>query len=243
MHRIYTKAIAPILTKQDNDLVNSVDLALRSIEKTNKILTTLNEQDDSGDFVVTTGLGAEVSTTINRGWNLIKSSLGFEPSQWEEVSKEQYLEALLGSDVFPLIKQLGIGARGLDTPAEREFLLSVMTGKRTMDRGALQRITKLRQDISREIIEKYNNQLESGALDQFQTSSKRTLTPIVAPDMVKINYVRPKNAEHLTFNGVDTGFFTWGGQYYNNENDLLTIDEVKEILNNKGFFDQFEGNN
>ena len=112
-----------------------------------------------------------------------------------------------------------------------------------MDRGALQRITKLRQDISREIIEKYNNQLESGALDQFQTSSKRTLTPIVAPDMVKINYVRPKNAEHLTFNGVDTGFFTWGGQYYNNENDLLTIDEVKEILNNKGFFDQFEGNN
>ena len=239
----YTKAIAPILTKQDNDLVNSVDLALSSIKKTNKILNTLNEQDDSGDFVVTTGLGAEVSTTINRGWNLIKSSLGFEPSEWEEVSKEQYLEALLGSDVFPLIKQLGIGARGLDTPAEREFLLSVMTGNRTMDRGALQRITKLRQDISREIIEKYNNQLESGALDQFQTSSKRTLKPIVAPDMVKINYVRPKDAEHLTFNGADTGFFTWGGQYYNNENDLLTIDEVKEILNNKGFFDQFEGNN
>jgi len=239
----YTKAIAPILTKQDNDLVNSVDLALSSIKKTNKILNTLNEQDDSGDFVVTTGLGAEVSTTINRGWNLIKSSLGFEPSEWEEVSKEQYLEALLGSDVFPLIKQLGIGARGLDTPAEREFLLSVMTGNRTMDRGALQRITKLRQDISREIIEKYNNQLESGALDQFQTSSKRTLKPIVAPDMVKINYVRPKDAEHLTFNGADTGFFTWGGQYYNNENDLLTIGEVKEILNNKGFFDQFEGNN
>lgn len=239
----YTKAIAPILTKQDNDLVNSVDLALSSIEKTNKILTTLNEQDESGDFVVTTGLGAEVTTNINRGWNLIKSALGFEPSQWEEVSKEQYLEALLGSDVFPLIKQLGIGARGLDTPAEREFLLSVMTGKRTMDRGALQRITKLRQDISREIIDKYNEQLESGALDQFQTSSKRTLKPVIAPEMVKINYVRPKDAEHLTYNGVETGFFTWGGQYYNNENDLLTIEEVKEILNNRGFFDQFEGNN
>lgn len=239
----YTKAIAPIITKQDSELVNSTKLAQDSIIKTNKIITALNEQDDSGNFVITTGLGAEISTNIARGFNLIKTALGGEPSSWEEVSKEQYLEALLGSDVFPLIKQLGIGARGLDTPAEREFLLSVMTGTRTMDRGALQRITKMRQDISREIIAKYNEQLESGALDQYQKSTSRTLKPIIPDEMVKINYSRPKDAEHLTYNDVDTGFFTWGGQYYNKNNELLTSEEVKEILNNQGFFDQFEGGN
>lgn len=35
----------------------------------------------------------------------------------------------MGADVFAMLKPLGIGARGLDTPAERKFLQEVLTGK------------------------------------------------------------------------------------------------------------------
>jgi hypothetical protein len=38
------------------------------------------------------------------------------------ISDIEEQDRLVGSEAFPLIKALGIGARGLDTPAEREFL-------------------------------------------------------------------------------------------------------------------------
>ena len=41
----------------------------------------------------------------------------------EKATNTQLLEALLGSDVFGMIAILGIGARGIDTPAERDFLI------------------------------------------------------------------------------------------------------------------------
>jgi len=49
-------------------------------------------------------------------------------SRGERISDTEYLDAMLGSDVFPMIKQLAIEADGLDTPAEREFLRKVMSG-------------------------------------------------------------------------------------------------------------------
>ena len=231
----YGKELGGILAKADRDLVTGVDLAMSSVIKTNKVLTLLNDEG------VTTGIAAELSTTLDRGWHLIVESLGFTPTDKDEVSKEQYLEALLGSDVFPLIKQLGIGARGLDTPAEREFLLQVMTGSRKMDRGALQRITRLRQEISREIIAKYNQALESGNLDKYQKVSEITLKPQIPDEMVKIIYKRPDNAGHLKFKDVKTGFYTWDGKYFTQDNEEISMEEINKILAEKGFFDQFEG--
>ena len=59
----------------------------------------------------------------------------------ESVSNTQLLDSMLGSDVFPMIKALGIGARGLDTPAERKFLQQVMTGEIGMTRDTLTKMT------------------------------------------------------------------------------------------------------
>ena len=227
----YGKELGGILAKADRDLVTGVDLAMSSVIKTNKVLTLLNDEG------VTTGIAAELSTALDRGWHLIQESLGFTPTDKDEVSKEQYLEALLGSDVFPLIKQLGIGARGLDTPAEREFLLQVMTGSRKMDRGALQRITRLRQEISREIIDKYNQALESGNLDKYQKVSEITLKPQIPDEMVKIIYKRPDNAGTLKYNGQDTGFFTWDGKYFTKDNEEISMEEINTILAEQGFFE------
>ena len=78
----------------------------------------------------------------------------------------QDMKALLGGDVFPLIKILGIGARGLDTPAEREFLISVMTGQATMTEAALKSITARRLRQSDDTIQEYNNLINDGAYTQ-----------------------------------------------------------------------------
>ena len=82
----------------------------------------------------------------------------------------QVVEAMLGSDVFPMIKSLGIGARGLDTPAEREFLMKVMTGSIALEKDALIRMTEIRRNIAKRAIEKYNARVKSGQMDRFFTS-------------------------------------------------------------------------
>jgi hypothetical protein len=84
-----------------------------------------------------------------------------------EVFKTEYLDALMGSEVFPLIKELGIGARGLDTPAEREFLRKVMTGDIVLNKQTLLKMARDRKAATLRNIERYNQKVESGALDTF----------------------------------------------------------------------------
>ncbi len=69
---------------------------------------------------------------------------------------------MTGSDVFPMISSLGIGARGLDTPAERDFLISVMTGLPNMTIDTLKYMTKFRIQMYIDGLEKYNEKVKSG---------------------------------------------------------------------------------
>tara|TARA_R110001606_G_C14989362_1_gene605564 strand:- start:209 stop:598 length:390 start_codon:yes stop_codon:yes gene_type:complete len=72
---------------------------------------------------------------------------------------------MTGSDVFPMISSLGIGARGLDTPAERDFLISVMTGLPNMTLDTLKYMTKFRLQMYIDGMEKYNEKFDSGYFD------------------------------------------------------------------------------
>ena len=66
---------------------------------------------------------------------------------WDEyLANTENLNAMLQMDVFRAIKDLGIGARGLDTPAERDFLIQVMTGNAAQSRAGLIALTKRRRD-------------------------------------------------------------------------------------------------
>jgi hypothetical protein len=89
------------------------------------------------------------------------------------------LNSLLGADVFPQIGALGIGAKGLDTPAEREFLRQVMTGTINMNKDTLIRMTNLRKKYEEKSLTDYNKAVEEGQLDdlfQFSGLPKRKLT-------------------------------------------------------------------
>jgi len=121
-----------------------------------------------------TGAFAELSKNIQR----VRSKLFDSETAQIKVADTELLNSLLGSDVFGMIGALGIGARGLDTPAEREFLREVMTGTISLNKETLLRMLDIRENVQRRAIQSYNDAVTSGELDDFFEASgkkKRTI--------------------------------------------------------------------
>ena len=169
--------------EKDSQIIEGAELAIEGYDKTNEALEIIAK----GDSELVTGFGAEAFLTVER----IASKLGITKNS--KVSNTQYLEALLGSDVFPMIKSLGIGARGLDTKAEREFLQKVMTGTITMDAESLEKLTRLRQKYYKRAIDKYNTRLKSGKFKLYEEALSTEGNPYVLDEVViPETYVPPE---------------------------------------------------
>jgi hypothetical protein len=125
-----------------------------------KINETLNELRTGQAF---TGQFADLQTNIAKA----QAKFADDKKAGKRVTDTEYLDALLGSDVFPMISSLGIGARGLDTPAEREFLRKVMTGTVGLERDTLIKLTETRKNIAERAVKKYNAKVESGELNKY----------------------------------------------------------------------------
>jgi hypothetical protein len=132
----------------------------------------------------TTGIGADLINNINR------TKLLFTDSQKniKDVSDTELLNSLLGAEVFPQIGALGIGAKGLDTPAEREFLRQVMTGTITMNKDTLLRMTNLRKKYEEKSLAQYNDAVDTGQLDELFQYSGLPKKKLSAPKTVRVNY-------------------------------------------------------
>jgi hypothetical protein len=129
--------------------------AQEGLEKTYRALDLLEQ----GQPI--TGVGADIRLMGER----VKSLFTGQPLS--QVSDSQLLDALLGSEVFGYIQSLGIGSRGLDTPAEKDFLLSVMTGTRQLDNETLREMTKLRAKVLENNLDAINERINSGDLDWY----------------------------------------------------------------------------
>ena len=90
----------------------------------------------------------------------------------KKASDTEILDVMMGSEVFPMIKSLGIGARGMDTPAEREFMRKVLTGSIELDKATLIKMAEMRSNLARRRISKWNASIDSGELDSFYTNQK-----------------------------------------------------------------------
>ncbi|NBR24346.1 MAG: hypothetical protein EBU08_11375 [Micrococcales bacterium] len=158
------------------------DAGQKAVQNIGKINETLNLLEQGS---ATTGLGADIINNINRAQVLFTGS----KKKINEVSDTELLNSLLGADVFPQIGALGIGAKGLDTPAEREFLRQVMTGTINMNKETLLRLTKLRKKYEERSLGDYNKAVDEGQLDElfrFSGLPKRKLTaPTTA---ITVNY-------------------------------------------------------
>ena len=168
----YEERLGTIRAEQDVELVNTANKSKGNISKIDMTLNQLQNSD------AITGFGADIQKNVNR----FKAKVLKDAKAGKQVADTEILDAFLGSDVFPQIGALGIGAKGLDTPAEREFLRQVMTGTISMDKNALIKMTQIRRDIEKRSIDRYNSALQSGELDDYFTSTKRQKKLIDIPD-------------------------------------------------------------
>ena len=168
----YGERLGALRAEQDVELVNTANKSKNNISK---IDMTLNQIQNSDAI---TGFGADIQKNVNR----FKAKVLKDAKAGKQVADTEILDAFLGSDVFPQIGALGIGAKGLDTPAEREFLRQVMTGTISMDKNALIKMTQIRRDIEKRSIDRYNSAVDSGELNDYFAETKRQKKLIEIPD-------------------------------------------------------------
>ena len=150
--------------EKDDALVSTMEQAPQLVTKMDETLNILRNQD------INTGLGAEVFNVLDKA----KAQFAADKSAGKRVTSTEYLDALLGSDVFPQIQALGIGARGMDTPAEREFLRKVMTGSISLNKDTLIKMTELRRNALENATKQYNKRVDAGELDRYFRTTGRS---------------------------------------------------------------------
>jgi len=85
----------------------------------------------------------------------------------EALRNTQVVNAFMRRGVFRAIKELGIGARGIDTPAERDFLIQVLTGDTNMDLSSFKYLIQDNMNKQKDNIESFNKAEELGRFDGF----------------------------------------------------------------------------
>jgi len=169
LERVGVTALAEGLTNQYNAALDATG-NIRKIDETIKLL-------QEGD--VDTGFGAEFRQNIRK----IQSLFADDPSQIDKLSDTELLNSALGKEVFGAISALGVGARGLDTPAEREFLREVVAGRITLTKDTLLEMARIRRRAEENNIMRWNETLASGRADPLIEVSRGMLpdTPLPLP--------------------------------------------------------------
>ena len=166
------KDLGSEFTKEFTATSGSAQSAAENLPKLYDTLNLINTSD------AITGIGSEVLKNVER----VKAQFLADKNAGKKVSDTEVLDAMLGSDVFPMIQSLGVGARGMDTPAEREFLRGVMTGTTALDKDTLKRMTEIRINLAKRAIEKYNKNVDSGKYKPVETAQGTQLPRINAPE-------------------------------------------------------------
>ena len=159
----YSKRGGEVLFDRDLSEYDAANAAPDRIEKLDTVLDLIKEGN------ITTGFGAELVLNANR----VRAKFLNDKAAGKTVSNTELLSSLLSSDVFPMIGSLNIGARGMDTPAEREFLREAFTGTKEFDPATLKRLTEIRRDIELRSVKKFKQNYEKGTYKQFFEQSKR----------------------------------------------------------------------
>jgi hypothetical protein len=131
--------------------------AKQQIVKVDELINQLQTSD------AITGLGANFFKEVSR----IRAKMGDDAAKGVVVDT-LYLDALMGSEVFAMIKALGVGARGLDTPAEREFMRQVITGELPMEKGTIMKMAQFRKDAAMRAIDEYKEYDAYGYFDNLK---------------------------------------------------------------------------
>ena len=180
------KKTAELTSVSNEDEFKKATSSKEALPKINGLINQLNNSDAS------TGMGAE----LIKGFNRAKALLGGEEAA-KKASDTEILDVMMGSEVFPLIQSLGLGAKGMDTPPEREFMRSVLTGAITLNKATLLRMANIRKDAAENNIVKFNSRINSGELDSFFEGSNRVKAPIEFNVSSKLDLSTPEKIKEI----------------------------------------------
>lgn len=160
---------------------NSFNNATKAVKDIRKIDETIKLLEEGN---VDTGFGAEFRQNLRRVVSLFSN----DPERIDTLSDTELLNSAVGQEVFGAITSLGIGARGLDTPAEREFLREVLAGKITLTKDTLLRMAAIRRKAAENQIADWNDILESGRAKDILPTFKGFIpdTPIAIPARIYV---------------------------------------------------------
>ena len=152
---------------------NQARAATSNIRKIDETIKLLNEGN------VDTGFGAEFRQNVRR----VQELFADDPERINTLSDTELLNSALGTEVFGAISALGVGARGLDTPAEREFLREVVAGRLGLTKDTLLEMARVRRRAEENNIRMWNETLSSGRADPVIRTSQGMLTdqPLTVP--------------------------------------------------------------
>lgn len=119
----------------------------------------------------------------------------------ERASATELLNAMQGSQVFELFSEIGLGARGLDTPAERDFMLDVLSGRVTMTPQSIRSLLIELRNRKVSLVKKYNNKVENNK-EYREWVSDRTFDEVPVFD---ISFLDKKGETNQDKAGTDLG--------------------------------------
>ena len=129
---------------------------------------------NNDDFEYFSGAMSDVKLSMSR----FMDSIGFLPEDYKTAANNtEFINAASRAGVFKLLKPLGIGARGLDTPAERDFLIAVLTGDATKMRSTFKVMLEQRQETFNGDLRKFNQNLKDGNLNKMDGVLSYPTTP------------------------------------------------------------------
>jgi hypothetical protein len=161
--RAFGEKNATAASDRDNALYDkaiSAQKVQRKVDKTLKLLDTMD-----ADF------GGRLQDW-KTGLDSLVAEFGGEEAT-ARATNAQIMNSLQGSTVFELLNILGIGARGLDTPAEREFLQEVIAGRNTLTHGTLVRMALNRGSEANEIFKQWDSRTRDGTLRAWYDSNDK----------------------------------------------------------------------
>jgi hypothetical protein len=166
--KAYGGAVAAGAAKQDLAQIDRAQNLPQDFAKIDETLNILRNTD------INTGLGADLLTVLDKA----RAQVTADEKAGRRAVNTEYLDALLGSDVFPQIQALGIGARGLDTPAERDYLRKVLTGSIDLTKDTLIKMTELRRKGLVSEAERFNKRVEKGEFKPFEKAAQRRVEAV-----------------------------------------------------------------
>jgi hypothetical protein len=164
----YAKKVGAGVAERDLTYLDTTTATAKTLPKIQETLDLLNRGQ------INTGLAKGMQDGLAK----LRAQVLNDQAAGQNVSDSEYLDSLLGSDTFAQIPLLGLGAKGMDTTAEKEFILSVITGQRTLSRDTLRRMTEFRRDAALRQVNDFNSRLAAGEFNQYQSTTGRTLKPI-----------------------------------------------------------------